>query len=66
LKATYPVYENHANPFLSGNYSFPVYRSPLTQMECIYILKTNNTKKKLAVLIGWGFIFEAFNLYKNI
>lgn len=66
LKATYPVFENHTNPFLSGNYSFPVYRSPLTQMECIYILKTNNTKKKLAALIGWGFIFEAFNLYKKI
>jgi FkbM family methyltransferase len=69
LKATYPVYENHensSNAFLSGNYSFPISRAPLRQMDCIYVLKNNNTKKKLTILIGWGFIFEAFNLYKKI
>jgi len=69
LKATYPVYENHensSNAFLTGNYSFPINRAPLRQMDCIYVLKNNNTKKKIAILVGWGFMFEAFNLCKKI
>jgi len=69
LKATYPVFErnkNSSNAFLAGITSFPINRSPLRQMDCIYVLKTNDTKKKLAVLIGWGFIFEAFNIYNKI
>ena len=72
LKAAYPAYDAYANSgnsfkaFLSGNYYYPINRSPLRQMDCIYVLKTNDTKKKLAALIGWGLIFEAADLYNKI
>jgi hypothetical protein len=51
LKATYPVFErnkNSSNAFLAGNYAFPINRSPLRQMDCIYVLKTNDAKKKIS------------------
>jgi hypothetical protein len=49
----------------SLNYYYPKRRALLEQADCIYVKKTSILEKKIAILIGWGFIQEAFELYKK-
>ena len=65
LKAIYPSYKGSSKPFLEGDYYYPKRRSLLEQVDCIYVRKTSILEKKIAILIGWGFIQEAFELYKK-
>ncbi len=65
ILTAFPVYKNINNstnekPFVYGDYNNPIFRSPLEQIECIYVKKSNtNFLEKIVILIGYGFIFEA-------
>mgnify|MGYP006114556237 CR=1 FL=1 len=41
-------------------------RSKIVQLDSIYILKNKNTLRKIAILIGYGFLVEAFEMFKKI
>jgi FkbM family methyltransferase len=68
----YMVYGNYFNnlssnnPYALGDYDNPKLRSPSEQMDCIYINKNINTEKAVCILIGYGLILEAKNLFDKI
>lgn len=54
------------NPYSSGDYDNPKFRSPSEQMDCIYINKKICSEKAVCILIGYGLILEAKNLFDKI
>lgn len=77
LLTAIPVYRDINNlnkknkPFIYGDYHNPIIRSPLDQLDCIFVKKNKNKNlKTIAILIGYGFIIEAKllldKIYKNL
>jgi FkbM family methyltransferase len=68
----YVVYRNYLknlssnNAYSAGDYENPKFRSPSEQMDCIYINENINTEKAICILIGYGLLHEAKNLFDKI
>ena len=61
---SYSEYASTKDKFFTNYYDYPKIRSIITQTDNIYILKKNNSLRKILILIGYGFIIEAFQIYK--
>ena len=74
LKTGYPTYKkinnkfnSHTQPFRQGSYASPIYRNPISQMDCYYILKKKNYNLfDLLTLLGYGFIDESLKIFNSI
>lgn len=58
-------YASTNNKIFTNYYDYPVVRSIITQSDNIYILKKNNSLRKILILIGYGFVLEAFKALKE-
>ena len=59
-----PVYQNNGEAFIKGDYENPTFRNQITQCDCFYIYtKSRFSMKNLTILIGFGFIKEAYKSY---
>ena len=61
---SYSEYASTKDKIFTNYYDYPKIRSIITQTDNIYILKKNNSLKKILILILYGFIIEAFQIYK--
>lgn len=61
---SYSEYASTKDKIFTNYYDYPKIRSIITQTDNIYILKKNNSLRKILILIGYGFIIEAFQIYK--
>ena len=72
MSTGYMVYKNQLknlssnNPYTSGDYENPSYRSPSEQMDCIYVNENIKSEKAICILIGYGLLFEAKKLLNLI
>lgn len=72
LKTGYSTYKRNVSkfngnlsPFRMGSYASPLFRNPINQMDCYYILKKKNYDiYDLLLLIGYGFFDEAEKIFK--
>jgi FkbM family methyltransferase len=59
-------YSSINKKLINDYYDYPKIRSKIVQSDSIYILKNKNTLRKIAILIGYGFLVEAFEMFKKI
>lgn len=56
-------YASINNKVFTNYYDYPEIRSIIQQTDNIYIFKKNNTLRKIIVLIGYGFLIEAYKIF---
>jgi FkbM family methyltransferase len=59
----YPQYSSTKKSFLNDNYEYPKIRSKIEQVDSIYILKKKITLREILILIGYGFLSQAFQFF---
>lgn len=59
----YPQYSSIKKKFINDNYEYPKIRSKIEQVDSIYILKKKITLREILMLIGYGFLLQAFQLF---
>jgi len=62
----YPEYSSINKKFINDYYDYPKIRSKITMIDSIYILKKKNTLREITMLIGYGFLSEAFQIFNKI
>jgi FkbM family methyltransferase len=56
--------ETSDKPFIYGNYENPISRNQISQCDCFYVnTKSKFSVKNIVILIGFGFITEAYKYY---
>lgn len=59
-------YSSINKELINDYYDYPKIRSKIVQLDSIYILKKKNSLRKVAMLIGYGFLVEAFETFKTL
>ncbi len=62
----YPEYSSVNKKFINNYYDYPKIRSRIIMMDSIYILKAKNNLREIIMLIGYGFLIEAFQMFNKI
>ena len=62
----YPEYSSVNKKLINDYYDYPKVRSQITMLDSIYILKKKNTLREISMLIGYGFLIEAFQIFNKI
>ena len=62
----YPEYSSVNKKFINDYYDYPKIRSKIMMVDSIYILKSKNTLREIIMLIGYGFLIEAFQMFNKI
>lgn len=62
----YPEYSSINKKILNDYYDYPKIRSRIMMADSIYILKSKNTLREIIMLIGYGFLIEAFQMFNKI
>jgi len=59
----YPAYSSINKNLIKDNYEYPKIRSKIEQVDSIYILKKKINLREILILIGYGFLCEAFQFF---
>ena len=59
-------YSSINKELINDYYDYPKIRSKIVQLDSIYILNKKNTLREVTMLIGYGFLVEAFEIFKTI
>ena len=62
----YPEYSSVNKKLINDYYDYPRIRSKIMMADSIYILKKRNTLREIIMLIGYGFLTEAFQIFDKI
>ena len=59
-------YSSINKELINDHYDYPKIKSKIVQLDSIYILNKKNTLREVIMLIGYGFLVEAFEIFKRI